>query len=99
MKFKFINTISVMQKKFLVFLTCSEGRIKHARGSDSARGLCIPAVYNLYYILLVKDLPKVPVVTARMGLEPTTFRSKGIASTNVSTRPTNINRYWKKKYY
>src|SRR6218665_1192743 len=47
MKFKFINKISVMQKKFLVFLTCSEGRIKHARGSDPARGLCIPAVYNI----------------------------------------------------
>ncbi|PGH37187.1 MAG: hypothetical protein CRN43_22645 [Candidatus Nephrothrix sp. EaCA] len=92
MKFKFINKISVMQKKFLVFLTCSEGRIKHARGSDPARGLCIPAVYNIYYILLVKDLPKVPGVTARMGLEPTTFRSKGIESTNVPPRPTNINR-------
>src|SRR6218665_2061123 len=31
------------------------------------------AVYNIYYILLVKDLPKVPGVAARMGFEPTTF--------------------------
>src|SRR6218665_792316 len=49
-------------------------------------------VYNIYYILLVKDLPMVPGVAARMGLEPTTFRSKGIESTNVPPRPTNINR-------
>src|SRR6218665_2374561 len=49
-------------------------------------------VENRCYILLVKDLPKVPGVTARMGLEPTTFRSKGIESTNVPPRPTNINR-------
>src|SRR6218665_1579488 len=50
------------------------------------------AVYNIYYILLVKDLPKVPGVAARMVFEPTTFRSKGIESTNVPPRPTNINR-------
>src|SRR6218665_2275610 len=43
--------------------------------------------YNIYYILLVKDLPKVPGVAASMGFEPTTFRSKGIESTNVPTRP------------
>src|SRR6218665_1235228 len=49
-------------------------------------------VYDTYYILLVKDLPKVPGVAARMGFEPTTFRSKGIESTNVPPRPTNINR-------
>src|SRR6218665_2537095 len=49
-------------------------------------------VYNKYYILLVKDLPKVPGLTARMGFEPTTFQSKGIESTNVPPRPTNINR-------
>src|SRR6218665_476698 len=46
-------------------------------------------VYNIYmyYILLVKDLPKVPGVAARMGFEPTTFRSKGIESTNVPPHP------------
>src|SRR6218665_3823661 len=44
-------------------------------------------VYNIYYILLVKDLPKVPGKAARMGFEPTTFRSKGIESTNVPSRP------------
>src|SRR6218665_981317 len=43
--------------------------------------------YNIYYILLVKDLPEVPGVAARMGFEPTTFRSKGIESTNVPPRP------------
>src|SRR6218665_1205234 len=52
------------------------------------------AVYNIYYrpILLLKDLPKVPGVAARMEFEPTTFRSKGIESTNVPPRPTNINK-------
>src|SRR6218665_2066128 len=49
-------------------------------------------VYNIYYILLAKDLPKVPGEAARMGFEPTTFRSKGIESTNMPPRPTNINR-------
>src|SRR6218665_1245958 len=49
-------------------------------------------LYNVYYILLVKDLPKDPGVAARMGFEPTTFRSKGIESTNVPPRPKNINR-------
>src|SRR6218665_1908037 len=44
-------------------------------------------VYNIYYILLVKDLPMVPGVAARMGFEPTTFRSKGIESTNVPPCP------------
>src|SRR6218665_3948556 len=46
----------------------------------------------IYYILLVKDLPKDPGVAARMGFDPTTFRSKGIESTNVPPRPTNIHR-------
>src|SRR6218665_2502547 len=32
-----------------------------------------PTVYNIYYILLVKDLPKVPGVAARKGFEPTTL--------------------------
>src|SRR6218665_2597231 len=48
--------------------------------------------HGVYYILLVKDLPKVPGVAARMGFQPTTFRSKGIESTNVPPCPTNINR-------
>src|SRR6218665_880921 len=43
-------------------------------------------VYNIYYIVLVKDLPKVPGKAARMEFEPTTFRSKGIESTNVPSR-------------
>src|SRR6218665_3214189 len=45
----------------------------------------------LYYILLVKDLPKLPGVAARMGFEPTTFRFKSIESTNVPPRPKNFN--------
>src|SRR6218665_3216923 len=47
--------------------------------------------YILYYILLVKDLPRHPGVAARMGFEPTTFRSKSIESTNVPPRPKNFN--------
>ena len=49
-------------------------------------------VYNIYYTLLVKDLPKVHGVAARMGFEPTTFQSKGIELTNVPPHPKNINR-------
>jgi len=29
MKFKFIHKLTVIQEKFIVFLTCSEGRIWH----------------------------------------------------------------------
>src|SRR6218665_2691706 len=53
-------------------------------------------VYNVYYILLVKELPKVPGVAARMGFEPTTFRSKGIESKNV---PQILIGNCKKNYY
>src|SRR6218665_4137305 len=35
---------------------------------------------HIYYILLVKNLPNDPGVAARMGFEPTTFRSKSIES-------------------
>ena len=44
MKFKFIHKIFLIQETFLIFLTCSEGRIKLLRGPVPARGLCIPAI-------------------------------------------------------
>src|SRR6218665_2691365 len=50
----------------------------------------IYTVYNIYYMLSVKDLPKDPGVAARMGFEPTTFRSKGFEPTNMPPRPKNI---------
>src|SRR6218665_3376057 len=46
-----------------------------------------------YRKLHVKDLLKVIGVAARAGFEPTTFRFKGIDSTNVPPRPTNISRF------
>jgi len=44
------------------------------------------------------DLPKVPGVAARAGFEPTTFRSKGIDSTNGHHAPRTLIGNCKKNY-
>src|SRR6218665_2294261 len=47
MKFKFFHEITVcIQEKFLVILTCCEGRIEHVQGMNPACGLCIPDLFN-----------------------------------------------------
>src|SRR6218665_2066897 len=83
------NTLSGTIFFDLIFKKCEINRIQKCT-PFSLKMFKIASVSNVYYVLLVKDLPKDPGVAARMGFEPTTCRSKGIESTNVPPRPKNI---------